>query len=95
MMTREEILSIVGIGGITQFRPTPYLDECADWKWKSRARGAQLPITQHSTQTSCRAWGAGGLRNSQCINCLRATAKQNTLDRFHQIHPKCHKFIYA
>ena len=78
---------IEGTGGITQFRPTPYLDEGADWK--SCARGAQLRVTQRSTQTSCRKRGAGGLRNLQCINCLRATAKQNTLDRFLQIHPRC------
>ena len=52
---------IEGTGGITQFRPTPYLDEGADWK--SCARGAQLRVTQRSTQTSCRAWGAGGFHN--------------------------------
>ncbi len=86
---------IEGTGGITQFRPTPYLDEGADWKWKSRARGAQLPVTQHSTQTSCRKREAGGLHNSQCISVIRATVKQNTLDRFRQIHPRCHQFIYA
>ena len=52
---------IEGTGSITQFRPTPYLDKGADWK--SCARGAQLPVTQRSTQTSCRAWGAGGFHN--------------------------------
>ena len=52
---------IEGTGSVTQFLPTPYLDECADWK--SCARGAQLTVTQHSTQTSCRAWGAGGFHN--------------------------------
>ena len=84
---------IEGIGSITQFRPTPYLDNGADWN--SCARGAQLPVTQRSTQTSCRKRGAGGLRNSQCISGMRATVKQNTLDRFLQIHPRCHQFIYA
>ena len=52
---------IEGTGSLTQFRPTPYLDECADWK--PCARGAQLPVTQRSTQTYCRAWGAGGFHN--------------------------------
>ena len=52
---------IEGTGSITQFLPTPYLDKGADWK--SYARGAQLPVTQRSTQTSCRAWGAGGFHN--------------------------------
>ena len=54
---------IEGTGSVTQFRSTPYLDKGADWKWKSCARGAQLPVTQRSTQTSCRAWGAGGFHN--------------------------------
>ena len=54
---------IEGTGSVTQFRPTPYLDECTDWKWKSRARGAQLSVTQRPTQTSCRAKGAGGFHN--------------------------------
>ena len=63
---------IEGIGSVTQRRPTPYLDEGADWK--SCARGAQLPVTQRSTQTSCRARGAGGSRKSQWANSLGATA---------------------
>ena len=52
---------IEGTGSVTQFRPTPYLDKGADSK--SCARGPQLTVTQHSTQTSCRAWGAGGFHN--------------------------------
>ncbi len=51
---------IEGTGSVTQFRPTPYLDKGADWKWKSCARGAQLTVTQRSTQTSCRKREAGG-----------------------------------
>lgn len=49
------------IEGITQCRPTH------DIRMKAQtgdyARGAQLPVTQRSTQTSCRAWGAGGFHN--------------------------------
>lgn len=62
------------IEGITQCRPTH------DIRMKAltgdHARGAQLTVAQRSTQTSCRARGAGGFHNSQRISDLCATTRR-------------------